>query len=445
MKAKPVLLLMLVILLAACQSVPTGTPEALPSATIVPTPVPGVLYVDPAQDLGPISPYIYGSNYGPMHAVTLEMQPYAFDAGITVLRFPGGAWGDQSNINTFQIDAFMDFCAQMGAMPTISVRLFGGTPEQAAEMVRYTNIEKGYGVLYWSIGNEPTLFEQQYREPYDTVRFNQEWRAIAEAMLAVDPSIQLLGPELHGSFTSNFATNPKDSAGRDWMVEFLKANGDLVDVVTYHRYPFPQNGEMATLETLRQDPPEWNATVAYLRALVQDMLGRDLPIAVTEVGSDSSAVMMGEATPDSFASAIWYADVLGRMAQQRVFMVNQWVLSQRTTGLGLFQGNTIRPTYYTFLLYKKFGSELLYASSGIPDVSIYAARGEEGALTLMVVNLSDSEQRVPLQIAGMQPDSAFVWLFDASHNAEALGVQAMPQGGMLILPAWSATLYVISE
>ena len=64
----------LVMLLAACGpsqpgAVPTKTPlppaTALPGPTAVPTAIPGVLYVNPAQDLGPISPFVYGSNYGP--------------------------------------------------------------------------------------------------------------------------------------------------------------------------------------------------------------------------------------------------------------------------------------------------------------------------------------------------------------------------------------------
>ncbi len=41
------------------------------------------------------------------------------------------------------------------------MRLLDGTPEKAAELVRYTNIEKKYGVVYWSIGNEPNLFAEQ--------------------------------------------------------------------------------------------------------------------------------------------------------------------------------------------------------------------------------------------------------------------------------------------
>jgi hypothetical protein len=133
------------------------------------------------------------------------------------------------------------------------------------------------------------------------------------------------------------------------------------------------------------------------------------------------------------------------MAQQKVFMLNQWVLSQRSTGLGLIHGNDIRPTLYTFSMYKHFGSELVSASSGVTDVTIYAARREDGALTVMVINLSDAEQSVPLQVRGQKPTSAEVWLFDATHNAAPLGSQTFAEGGIVTLPPQSVTLFVIPK
>jgi hypothetical protein len=403
-----------------------------------------VLYVDPGRSLGPLSPYLLGTNYGPMHAVPLEVMPLAVEAGITALRFPGGAWGDSIDIQNFQVDQFMDFCEQMNAIPTISVRLLGGTPEAAAELVRYTNIEKDYGVVYWSIGNEPTLYEEQTGDPYDTVRFNEEWRAIAEAMLAVDPDIQLMGPELHQWGTS-LASTPKDSAGRDWMTEFLLANGDLVDVVAVHRYPlWRPGGQQVTIPEMRANTAEWTGLVTYLRELIHETTGRDLPVAFTEVNSSPTGVMGQVASPDSFYNAIWYAEVLGQLGDQGVFMVNQWVLSQRAGGLGLFYGSQVRPTYYTFRMYAHYGSERLYAASGVDEVTVHAAATEDGALTIMVINLSDSDRSVSLQIAGMSPAEAGVWLLDASHNAESLGVQSWPSDGILDLPAQSVTLYVIT-
>jgi hypothetical protein len=407
-----------------------------------PTPIPDALFVDPGTSLGSISPYIFGSNY---HAIVLEMMPLVEQAGFTALRFPGGARTDMIDIQTFQIDSFIAFCRQVGALPTISVRLLGGKPETAADLVRYTNIEKKYGVTYWSIGNEPSIFTQLGYADYDytTENLNRDWRPIALAMKAADPTIKLMGPEIH-QWNDSYGTSPKDSAGRDWMTEFLKANGDLVDVVSVHRYPmFNAPSDAVTVQDLRTNTRKWVGIVEYLRVLIREILGRDLPIAFTEVNSDPSAVMRQEASPDSFYNAIWYADVLGQMMNADVFMVNQWVLSQRSTGLGLLYGSTVRPTFYVFPLYKNFGGEQVYAASGVADVDVFAAKREDGALTLMVINLSDAEARVPLQVRGVKLAGAEVWLLDAAHNAEDLGVQAFPADGVVTLPAQSATLYAI--
>lgn len=411
-----------------------------------PTPIADTLFVDTRTDLGPISPYLYGTNYGPMHAVTLDVMPLVEEAGFTVLRFPGGAWTDMVDMQSFQIDMLMTFAKQVGAMPTISVRLLGGDPQVAAELVEYTNIKKKYGVTYWSIGNEPSIYTQLGYADYDytTDNLNKDWRAIALAMKEVDPSIKLMGPEIH-QWNDSYETTQKDSAGRDWMTEFLKANGDLLDVVTVHRYPMyaPSNDGPVTVQQLRENTRNWTAEVKYLRNLTTEVLGKELPIAITELYSDPSGIILQEASPDSFYNAIWYADVLGQVMTADVFMVNQWVLSQRTTGHGLFQGNNIRPTYYIFPLYKNFGNNQVYAASGVEYVDIFAATREDGTLTLMVVNLTDVEQNIPLQVKGKKLKEAEIWLFDINHNAENLGVQAFTEDGTVTLPAQSVTLYVI--
>jgi hypothetical protein len=411
-----------------------------------PTAEPGSLYVNPEVDLGPISPYILGSNFGPWTSMPPDMLPYAFDAGITVIRFPGGEWGDQNKVQTYQLDQFMDFCDQMNAIATISVSLRDGTVDQAVELLRYANIEKGYDIKYWSIGNEPTLYEAQLGETYDTEIYNREWQEYAEALKAVDPDILLMGPELN-QWGTNMENTLKDSSGRDWMTEFLKANGDLVDIITVHRYPFYANSaeRITTITDLRDNTKEWPEMTTYLKNLIQENTGRSLPIAFTEVNTDPSPVINGEATPDSFYAAIWYADVLGKMIDEKAFMINHWVLAQRRNGHGLFYGQNIRPTYYTFQMYKHFGLQQVYASSGLPDVNVYASRREDGTLTVMVINLLDTEQRLPLHIEGKTSADAQVWLLDSTHNAEDLGQQSIPENGIMTLPAQSATLYIIER
>ena len=432
MKRLPIIATVLLTLLSACS----------PAS---PTPIPNTLIVDPHTDLGPISPYLFGTNWGPMHAVTLDVMPLVEEAGFTVLRFPGGAWTDAQDMKSFQIDQLMAFAKQVNAMPTISVRLLDGKPETAAELVRYTNIQKKYGVTYWSIGNEPNIFTQlgQANYEYTIDMLNEQWRAIALAMKAADPTIKLMGPEL-SQWNDSYETTPKDTAGRDWMTEFLKANGDLVDVVTVHRYPMhsPTHGPV-TVQQLRDNTRKWIGEVEYLRSLVKETTGRDLPVAITELNSDPSSAQLQEVSPDSFYNAIWYADTLGQLMNADVFMVNQWVLSQRSTGLGLFKGSEVRPTFYVFPLYKNFGSQQIYAASGVADVDIFASSREDGTLTLMVINLSDVEQNIPLQVKGKKLTEAEVWLLDATHNAENLGTQTFSSAGNVTLPAQSATLYVI--
>jgi alpha-L-arabinofuranosidase len=433
MKRLSLITLLIIISLSACGPAPA------------PTPIADTLFVEPGTSLGPISPYLFGTNYGPMHAVALDVLPLVENGGFTVLRFPGGAWTDTADMKNFQIDQLMAFSKQVGAMPTISVRLLGGKPETAAELVRYTNLKKKYGVTYWSIGNEPNIYTQLKQADYEYLpeNLNKEWRDIAVAMKAVDPTIKLMGPEL-SQWNESYETTPKDPTQKDWMTEFLKANGDLLDVVTVHRYPMhsPSNGPV-TVQQLRENTRKWVSEVEYLRTLIREIVGRDLPIAITEVNSDPSNAQLADASPDSFYNAIWYADVLGQAMNADVFMINQWVLSQRTTGLGLFKGSEIRPSYYVFPLYKNFGNEQVYAASGMADVDIFAAKRADGALTLMVINLSDVEQRVPLQVKGVQLKEAEVWLLDSTHNAENLDTQAFASDGILTLPAQSATLYVI--
>ncbi len=457
-------IIVLILMLCACvPSAPTQSPVTPPASatptqtppptpTLNPTPVPDTLFVDPSQSLGPISPLVYGSNYGPWLTVPFYMLPQTFESGITILRFPAGAWGDHNNVTPLQIDQFMDFANQLGATAIFHVRLLDGTPEQAAEMVRYTNVEKNYNVRYWSIGNEPTLFDAELKnrgESYDTERFNREWRTFAEAMKKVDPTIQLVGAEINQfSFdpspgaTTNFG--PRDE---EWFVEFLKANGDLVDIVSFHRYPFPSSRTSGppSIDELRANALEWDKIIVHARELIHQYTGRDLPIAVTEFNSAYDKSVGGEATPDSHYNAIWLADVLGRMIKNDVFMANEWALTAKGGfgGLGLIGPFDVYPAYYTYQLYKKFGTELVYSSSDDPGLSIYAARNEDGALTILVINLSSEEKTKPIRISDQTSISAEVWLFDQTHRAENVGVVELSDS--ITAPPHSISLYMVSE
>lgn len=396
------------------------------------------LSVDASQPLGAISPFVYGVNYGPWALAPVDMWPMVESSGITFLRFPAGRWGDENNISEAQLDLFVTQSRQWKAEPHIHVRLEGGTPEQAAELVRYANIEKGYGIRYWSIGNEPNLFDD-----YTVEQLNAEWRPIAEAMLAVDPDILLLGPEI-SQYPASDDPNDYHNPLREWLREFLKVNGDLVDVVSIHRYPFPRSMDSGaqTVDQMRANPPEWDYIIPDVRKVIQETTGRDIPVAITEVNSNWDN---GASAPTTFYHAVWWADVLGRMIRQQVEIVNYFTLFTKDSNFGLLARYDARPAYYVYQLYKQLGAELLTSISSDELVTVTAAMREDGSLTLIVINRGAEAKTLPLAITGFTPSGdADVWLLDVDHKAENIGAQDL-SAGTITLPAESVTLYIIPQ
>ncbi|MCU0515077.1 MAG: hypothetical protein MUE40_21180 [Anaerolineae bacterium] len=284
-----------------------------------------------------------------------------------------------------------------------------------------------------------------YPDDYSVADLNAQWRPIAEAMLAVDPNIILIGPDL-SQYPGTAAENPRDVNGTDWLEGFLEVNGDMVDIVAVHRYPFPRgNRSITRVDDLRNNAREWETIIPFLRAAVERSTGGTRPVAVTEINSHWSRVSEGEATPDSFYNAIWYADVLGRLIRQRVEIVTYFEFyGAEGRPLSLIDRYVVRPTYYTYQLYSRFGTTLVSATAPDDLVTIYAATREDGALTLMIVNLADDAQTRTLALTGFTPGGpAAVFRLDAEHNAASLGTTALDAGSLITLPGQSVTLYIL--
>lgn len=436
-------------------SEPTVAPVAPPLSDPAewPAAAPGTIAVDAAVRAGPISPLLFGSNYGPWSAVPFDLLDETRGAGLTILRWPGGEWGDRNTVTPALIDRFVQFARDLGVEPHIHVRLLNGTPEAAAELVRYANIEQGYGIKYWAIGNEPNLYPPD--ETYTPERIAADWRAIAQAMRAVDPDILLLGPEVTGYLPERY-TDDFSTEARAVVAEFLRVNGDLVDVVTIHRYPFPlgTTAPPPTIDELAGSTAEWEAMLADLRADIREIAGRDIPIGVTEFNANWSKQAGGEATPDSIPGALWLADVLGRMIRARALIGTQFALQSGPVlgAWGLMDRAAVRPQFYVYPLYARFGSELVYAAAGPGDgparVSAYAALAEDGRLTLLVINQGTAAAEYVLALAGHEGGPAELYRLDAERVAagnvatEPAGTAELANGASLALPPLSATLIV---
>lgn len=123
------------------------------------------------------------------------------------------AWG-MPEYNQFGTDEFLDFCKLIGAEPQIALNLGSGTPEEAAEWVRYVDDHwTTHSGLLWELGNElwgnwnlgyPTLAEL----PARTLAFSK-------AVRAVDPDARLIAtgqdPDHYEQWNAAQLSNPRDT------------------------------------------------------------------------------------------------------------------------------------------------------------------------------------------------------------------------------------------
>jgi len=102
------------------------------------------------------------------------------------------AWGIPE-YNTFGTDEFLRFCELVHAQPQIALNLGTGTPEEAADWVKYVDehwAEKRGGLL-WELGNE---LWGNWNTGYPTQeQIGDRTRSFSEAVRKVDPNSRLIG------------------------------------------------------------------------------------------------------------------------------------------------------------------------------------------------------------------------------------------------------------
>jgi len=179
-----------------------------------------------------------------------------------LLRYPGGTdsdgyvwnthtlhdktrWPFEDGPGTMDTDEFIALCRDVDAEPLICVNtelvfFENGDVEKgadlAAEWVRYCNIEKGYGVKYWEIGNEP-----YYHSRFSAEEYGHLFLAYARAMRAVDPAIRIAAV---GEWDVD-CVGIKDRIPADKLaafqaveLEYERGNWDLKqDLYMYHSNP----------------------------------------------------------------------------------------------------------------------------------------------------------------------------------------------------------------
>jgi alpha-L-arabinofuranosidase len=424
--------------------------------------------VDPKQRIRKVDRRMFGLNAAVWDAAYYSPNTTALlkELDNQALRFPGGSLSDvyhwetnRSEGQTFEwatnFDEFIEIAAATRAAAYITVNYGTGTPEEAAAWVRYANIVKRTNVRYWEVGNENygSWEADNNQRPHDPVtyatRFKEYWRQ----MKAVDPTIKIgavvvLGEDSFANYPDQQVTNPRTGeVHRGWtplVLDTLRRLGVTPDFVVYHRYEQGPGGESDLF--LLNSAASWPADAAALRQMVDDYLGprgRRVELACTEHNSVFSNP--GKQTT-SLVNGLFYADAVGSLLKTEFNALLWWDLRngqeagnnnspslygwRRYGDYGIVNaadpaGPADRyPTFYVNKLLKHFargGEKVVQAQSDYRGLGVYAVRGKDQSLRILIINKHPSEAlNVSLSIPALRrAESARVFSYGIPQDEAA--------------------------
>ncbi|HEY2786730.1 MAG TPA: glycoside hydrolase family 44 protein, partial [Fimbriiglobus sp.] len=273
------------------------------------------------------------------------------------------------------------------------------------------------GVQYYTMGNEPGLWNSTHRDIHPAGDTLPELRdriiAYASMVKSLDPGAQILGPDEWG--WTNYFISGADAAAQNWGATYNGLNAEawlldqlrqhdattgtrLLDYFTLHDYPqggeFGNDVSQATQllrnQSTRQlwDPTyvdqSWIASTGIDGGKV-NLINRmkawvntyypGTKIGITEYNWGAEGHMNGATTQ---------ADILGIFGREGLDLANRWTTPDTGT-----------PTYLAMKLYRNydgaggaFGDTSISATVPNPDqVSAFASvRSTDGALTIVIDN-----------------------------------------------------------
>jgi alpha-N-arabinofuranosidase len=239
------------------------------------------IYIDSRRTIAPIDPNLFGSFLEHLGRAIYEG---IYDPGsklsdsngfrkdvmdeikhlhVPIIRYPGGnfvsgynwldgvgpkkdrpvvldrAW-NSLNSNQFGTNEFLAWCKEVGTDPLMGLNLGTGTPEQAADLVEYCNVEKGtrwsdlrrkhgvadpYRIARWCLGNE---MDGPWQIGHmSAMEYGLKAADAARQMRYVDPSLKLVACGSSGPLMPTYL---------EWDRQVLEQCYDYVDGLSLHRY-----------------------------------------------------------------------------------------------------------------------------------------------------------------------------------------------------------------
>lgn len=385
------------------------------------------------------------------------------DMKLPLLRFPGGNfvsgyhWQDgvgameqrpvrqnpawhEMEWNHVGTDEWINLCRLVGAEPMICVNAGNGTPEEAANWVRYCNDpattpmgklraknghEEPYNVKIWEVGNE--LCGPWQVGFTDGEGYARRYAAFEHELLRADSSIVLIANGLIRVLERSEEIDRGDDP--DWNRKLMEYNGDRVRSISVHSLVGRAVDDKA--------PPAevWKDLVAFvenypdfLQKLVVDPMEEanvEPRVAITELMDWPRPPSVGNVT--SISGALWYSGIINTCIRSNglVELVTRSALMNHGGGLRKERGIIYaEPVYWGHLMYSNQKGTIplevktsspLFNSTGryvikkenmpvIDAVSLMDPRDQE--ISVFICNREmESTQQVELVVEGMELDS----------------------------------------
>jgi alpha-L-arabinofuranosidase len=341
------------------------------------------------------------------------------EMGAGHLRFPGGeksdfhlfskppydkpmpqvyGWykGQTEGYRVMDFDSFMEKAKAVGALPHIvvgydSFERTGITKEQylenAVEWVRYANIVKGYGIIYWEIGNE-----NWHNRTGEAGELAEVVCRFSKAMKQVDPSIKI----------------GASGNSRAWWKEFLGIAAKDIDFLTVSQYScFNWKGYDYYVDHQSIDLTEQVTTALNaIDEFVPEEKER-LKVIVSELNSMDYSE--GGWSPDNnLGHAIVTFDIMGQLLKNNrveyaMIWNTRWIAEKKPDVLWYALGsvNELLPPGKVLSIWGNFLSDKLVHITGADKVVTYASiDSKSGRLKLFLLNKAYEQEKLSVQISG---------------------------------------------
>ncbi|MGO9403443.1 MAG: hypothetical protein ACLPVW_08230 [Terriglobales bacterium] len=271
--------------------------------------------------------------------------------------------------------AFLDAC---GWKLIYGLNMGTGTAEDAANEAAYVMDVAGSKLIAFQLCNEPDLFYRNgiRKSDYDFRQFAGEWQRYYQTIRERVPNAPFAGPDT--------------AYNNEWLVPFAKQFKREAAFLSQHYYAEgPPTDPSMTIERLLRPNPRLQAEFEGMKATMHES---GLPFRLAETNSCYQGGKPG--VSDTFASALWGADLMYQLAAQGGTGINfhggsyGWYTPIAGTQE---HGFLARPIYYGMLLFAQAGAgqiveSTLEPSERAPLLTAYGLRSKTGAIKVAALN-----------------------------------------------------------